>query len=132
TRFSRDWSSDVCSSDLVRKYVEERIRVDRLVESRRDEIHGLATRAADQVEDSDHIGITLDRLIELGNSRNRNDRLIAARTLSTTYGNKAVFLLLELLRDPDPTVKYAALRTARKIRRPETWPVLIELLRHPA
>jgi HEAT repeat protein len=119
-------------SPRVRKYVEERIRVDRLVESRRDEIHGLATRAADQVEDSDHIGITLDRLIELGNSRNRNDRLIAARTLSTTYGNKAVFLLLELLRDPDPTVKYAALRTARKIRRPETWPVLIELLRHPA
>src|SRR5690606_23268182 len=70
-------------SPRVRKYVEERIRVDRLVESRRDEIHGLATRAADQVEDSDHIGITLDRLIELGNSRNRNDRLIAARTLST-------------------------------------------------
>ncbi|HEY8512592.1 MAG TPA: HEAT repeat domain-containing protein [Cyclobacteriaceae bacterium] len=118
-------------SPRVRKYLEERIRVDRLVEGRRDEIHGLATRAADQAEDSDHIGITLDRLIELGNSKNPNDRLIAARTLSTTYGNKAVFLLLELLRDPDPVVKYAALRTARKIRRPETWPVLIELLRHP-
>jgi AAA family ATP:ADP antiporter len=119
-------------SPRVRKYLDERFRVDRLVEARRDEIHGLATRAADQVEDSDHIGITLDRLIELGNSRSPNDRLIAARTLSTTYGNKAVFLLLELLRDPDPAVKYAALRTARKIRRPETWPVLIELLRHPA
>lgn len=119
-------------SPRIRKFLEDRVNVDRLIESRRDEIHGLATRAADQMEDSDHIGITLERLILLGNSRNRDDRLIAARTLSTTYGNKAVFLLLELLRDPDPAVKYAALRTARKIKRPETWPVLIELLRHPA
>src|SRR5690606_7679591 len=119
-------------SPRIRQFLEERVQPDRMVESRRGEIHNLANRAADHVEDSDHIGITLERLIQLGNSRNRDDRLIAARTLSTTYGNKAVFLLLELLRDPDAEVKYAALRTARKIRRPETWPVLIELLRHPA
>src|SRR5690606_16688916 len=47
-------------------------------------------------------------------------------------GHKAIFLLLELLRDPEPAVKYAALSTTRKIKQPETWPILIELLRSPA
>lgn len=119
-------------SPKVREYIEQRVRVNALVQGRKDEVHGLATRAADQAEDSDHIGISLDRLITLGKSRHRDDRLLAARTLSTAYGHKAVFLLLELLRDPDPAVKYVALSTARKIKQPETWPILIELLRSPA
>ena len=119
-------------SPKIREYIEQRVRVNSLVRVRTDEIHGLAARAADQAEDSDHIGVSLDRLIALGKSRQPQDRLLAARTLSTTYGHKAVFLLLELLRDPDPSIKYAALSTARKIKQPETWPILIELLRSPA
>lgn len=119
-------------SPRIREYIEQRVRVKALVQPRTDEVHGLATRAADQAEDSDHIGIGLERLLTLGKSRQPQDRLIAARTLSTTYGPKAVFLLLELLRDPDPAVKYAALSTTRKIKQPETWPILIELLRSPA
>jgi hypothetical protein len=35
---------------------------------------------------------------------------------------------LELLRDPDPKVRTEAILTARKVKRPETWNVLIELL----
>jgi AAA family ATP:ADP antiporter len=38
---------------------------------------------------------------------------------------------LELLRDVDPKVRMEALYTARKVNRPETWPVLIELLASP-
>jgi hypothetical protein len=40
-------------------------------------------------------------------------------------------VLLELLRDVDPRVRLEALLTARKVNRPETWPVLIELLASP-
>src|SRR5690606_40898210 len=47
-------------------------------------------------------------------------------------GHKAIFLLLELLRDPEEAVKYAAISTTRKIKQPETWPILIELLRSAA
>src|SRR5690606_22767552 len=39
--------------------------------------------------------------------------------------------LLELLRDADPRVRFEALQTARKTRRQETWPVLIEMLSSP-
>ncbi|HLT72603.1 MAG TPA: HEAT repeat domain-containing protein [Cyclobacteriaceae bacterium] len=119
-------------SPKIREYIEQRVRMNALVLGRTDDIRRLASRAADQAEDSDHIGISLDRLISLGKSRQPHDRLLAARTLSTTYGHKAIFLLLELLRDPEPAVKYAALSTTRKIKQPETWPILIELLRSPA
>ncbi len=36
------------------------------------------------------------------------------------------------MRDVDPRVRYEALITARKVKRPETWSVLIELLNSPA
>jgi hypothetical protein len=119
-------------SARVREFIEHRMKVASLVQGADNEIRGLASKAADQAEDSDQIGLSLDRLIQLGKSRNREDRVLAARTLSTAYGNKAIFILLELLRDTEPAIRYAALNTARKIRRPETWPVLIELLRSPA
>jgi AAA family ATP:ADP antiporter len=37
-----------------------------------------------------------------------------------------------LLRDVDPKVRYEALFTARKVKRQETWPVLIEMLGSPS
>lgn len=39
-----------------------------------------------------------------------------------------VFLLTELLRDNDSSVKKEAIAVALKVKRPETWPILIELL----
>jgi hypothetical protein len=46
-------------------------------------------------------------------------------------GPKTIFILLELLRDADPKVRTEALLTARRVKRPETWNVLIELLSSP-
>src|SRR5690606_31135588 len=60
------------------------------------------------------------------------DRILAAKLLRKVYDNKAIFILLELLRDADPKVRYEALFTARKLKKPETWPVLIELLGSPS
>ncbi|MDH5603406.1 MAG: HEAT repeat domain-containing protein, partial [Cyclobacteriaceae bacterium] len=55
------------------------------------------------------------------------DRLLAARALRTMTDQRTIFLLLELLRDMNTEVRMEAITTARKVKRPETWSVLIEL-----
>src|SRR5690606_30552958 len=55
----------------------------------------------------------------------------AAKLLRKLVSQKTIFILLELLRDADPKVRFEALFTARKTRRIETWPVLIEMLSSP-
>ena len=48
--------------------------------------------------------------------------------LRKLIGQRTIFILLELLRDVNALVRHEALVTARKVKRPETWTVLIELL----
>jgi hypothetical protein len=95
------------------------------------EIRELASRAAGASEDSDLISISADKLMKLSKSIKQADRLLATKLLRQQISNKTIFILLELLRDADPTVRHAALLTARKVKRPETWNVLIELLSSP-
>jgi hypothetical protein len=96
------------------------------------EIKGLAQRAAGESEDSDLLSISPERLMKLSKSVKQTDRILAAKLLRKLVSTKTIFILLELLRDADPKVRTEALLTARKIKRPETWPVLIELLSSPA
>jgi len=96
------------------------------------EIKGLAKRAAGESEDSDLLSISPERLMKLSKSVKQSDRILAAKLLRKLVSTKTIFILLELLRDADPKVRTEALLTARKIKRPETWPVLIELLSSPA
>ena len=44
---------------------------------------------------------------------------------------RTIFILLELLRDADSKVRNEAILTARKVKRSETWPVMIDLLSSP-
>jgi AAA family ATP:ADP antiporter len=95
------------------------------------EIKGLAVQAADSAEDSDLLSISIEKLMKLSKSVKQSDRLLAAKLLRKLTNQKTIFILLELLRDPDPKVRVEAILTARKVKRPETWNVLIELLSSP-
>jgi hypothetical protein len=92
------------------------------------EIRTLAKQAAGASEDSDILSISPEKLLKLSKSIKQNDRMLATRLLTKLTSTKTIFILLELLRDVDPKVRYEALLTARKVKREETWPVLIEML----
>ncbi len=95
------------------------------------ETKGLAVRAAGDAEDSDLLSISVDNLLKLSKSIKRADRMLAAKLLRKLLSARTIFVLLELLRDQDPKVRTEALLTARKVKRRETWPVLIEMLSSP-
>jgi AAA family ATP:ADP antiporter len=95
------------------------------------EIKGLAAQAASLAEDSDLLSIPVEKLMKLSKSVKQPDRLLAAKLMRKLTNQKTIFILLELMRDADPKVRTEALLTARKVKRPETWNVLIELLSSP-
>ena len=97
----------------------------------RNEIRSLAENAVGVSEESDLLSISPEKLIKLSKSGKQSDRILAAKLLRQLISSKTIFVLLELLRDVDPKVRTEALYTARKVNRPETWPVLIELLASP-
>ena len=92
------------------------------------EIKGLALQAAGSAEDSDLLSISTEKLMKLSKSVKQTDRMLAAKLMRKLTNQKTIFILLELMRDPDPKVRTEALLTARKVKKPETWSVLIELL----
>ncbi len=95
------------------------------------EIKGLANQAAGSIEDSDLLSISVDNLLKLSKSIKQPDRILAAKLLRKLLSPRTIFILLELLRDQDPKVRIEAILTARKVKRKETWPVLIEMLSSP-
>lgn len=94
------------------------------------ELKNLANKAAKDANSSDVISISPDRLYELSKSHLTEERLLATKLLRSLISDKSIFVLLELLRDPNLDVKRQAIITARKVKRKETWPLLIELLGH--
>jgi AAA family ATP:ADP antiporter len=101
-------------------------------EQNESEMMGLARQAAGASEDSDLLSISADKLMKLGKSVRQSDRVLAAKLLRKMVTQRTIFILLELLRDADPKVRNEAILTARKVKRPETWPVMIDLLSSPA
>jgi AAA family ATP:ADP antiporter len=95
------------------------------------EILGLARQAAGASEDSDVLSISADKLMKLGKSVKQSDRVLAAKLLRNQITQRTIFILLELLRDADPKVRNEAILTARKVKRPESWPVMIDMLSSP-
>jgi len=116
----------------IKKFAEEKIQslgVDKDPGNR--DLRDLARQAASHTEDSDSLSIPPEKLMKLSKSSGQQDRVLAAKLLRNLIGHKTIFILLELLRDADPTVRFEALLTARKTRRMEAWPVLIEMLSSP-
>jgi hypothetical protein len=124
---------ELASSKLprVKKFAIEKIQQYGLQPGDQSELKGLAIQAAGAAEDSDLLSISPERLIKLSKSIKQSDRLLAAKLLRKLINQKTIFILLELMRDADPKVRMEALLTARKVKRPETWNVLIELLSSP-
>jgi AAA family ATP:ADP antiporter len=117
----------------VRSFADEKIKSLGIEkdESKTD-LRSLAQQAASDTADSDLMAISTDNLMKLSKSIKQNDRMLAAKLLRKHLSHKTIFILLELLRDVDPNVRYEALLTARKVKRQETWPILIEMLSSPS
>lgn len=115
----------------VRQFALDKIQALGLAQEEQTEIKGLATQAAGSAEDSDLLSISPDKLMKLSKSVKQTDRVLAAKFMRKLTNNKTIFILLELMRDPDPRVRSEAILTARKVKRPETWNVLIEMLSSP-
>lgn len=96
-----------------------------------DEIKDLAREAAGALEESDLLGISPEKLMKLSKSIKQTDRILATKLLRKLVSQKTIFILLELLRDADPKVRVEALATARRVKRPETFPVLVEMISSP-
>ena len=124
----------LADSDLkkVRQFAKEKISELGIDQDFNSEIKDLAKQAAGEAEDSDLLSIGVDKLMKLSKSVKQSDRMLAAKLLRKMVSQKTIFMLLELLRDGDSRVRKEALLTARKVKRPETWNVLIELLSSPA
>lgn len=117
-------------SRKVSQFAQKKIQ-DLGLNSGDNEIRGLATQAAGMAEDSDLLSIPVEKLMKLSKSVKQTDRLLAAKLMRKLTNQKTIFILLEQMRDADPKVRTEALLTARKVKRPETWNVLIELLSSP-
>lgn len=124
----------LANSDLkkVKQFAKDKIAELGIGEDFNTELKGLARQAAGEAEDSDLLSISVDRLMKLSKSIKQTDRILAAKLLRKMVSQKTIFILLELLRDADPRVRDEALLTARKVKRLETWNVLIELLSSPS
>jgi AAA family ATP:ADP antiporter len=120
------------NSDLrrVRKFAEERAQA--IGSGQEAETRSLAELAKGGAEDSDLLSISADKLMKLSKSVKQSDRVLAAKLLRKLISQKTIFILLELMRDPDAKVRSEALLTCRRVKRPETWPVLIDMLSSPA
>lgn len=115
----------------VRQFALDKIQELGIAPEEQTETKGLAVQAAGSVEDSDLLSISPDKLMKLSKSVKQTDRVLAAKFMRKLTNNKTIFILLELMRDPDPRVRSEAILTARKVKRPETWNVLIEMLSSP-
>ncbi len=121
---------DLLDSDSakVKNYAKERIKELDLEFEKNTELSRLAKQAALDNEDSDLISVPANKLGKLSKSIKSQDRALAAKLLRKLINQQNIFILLELLRDIDPKVKMEAVITARKVKRPETWGVLVEML----
>ncbi|CAN5228881.1 hypothetical protein BH09BAC3_BH09BAC3_20820 [soil metagenome] len=124
----------LAQSDLikVKKFAQDKM-IELGIENQQNnnEMVGLAKQAAGASEDSDLLSISADKLMKLGKSVKQSDRLLAAKLLRKLISQRTIFILLELLRDADSKVRNEAILTARKVKRSETWPVMIDLLSSP-
>jgi len=91
-------------------------------------IRDLASQAMDSADQGEVLSVSSDRLYNLAKSYQKDDRILAAKLLRSLVNDSNIFVLLELLRDPNVEVRHQAIITARKVQRVETWPLLLELL----
>lgn len=80
------------------------------------------------VYDANEQSISYEYLETLINSKIPENRKRGAQLIMQIQTEESVALLLELIRDIEPQVRLAAIKTASKIKRPEFWPFLTDNL----
>lgn len=119
------------NSGKIQAYASEKLKTLDIEFEKGTEIKTLAKQAVQDSDDSEVISVSADKLARLSKSIKTSDRILAAKLLRKLINDRNIFVLLELLRDIDPRVKMEAIITARKVKRSETWTVLVELLDSP-
>jgi len=118
-------------SSEIKKYARSKIKDLDIQLKQPSDISKLARQAAQDVEDNEVISVSSDKLHKMSKSIKSEDRILAAKLLRKLISNNNIFILLELLRDIDPKVKKEAILTASKVKRKETFTILLELLESP-
>jgi ATP:ADP antiporter, AAA family len=93
--------------------------------------HERVLEASQVQDDKDFSSMTPQRLERFAKAKVNAERTYAAKMLSKSINDNNVDILLWLMKDKDPEVKAAAIHTARKVKRPETWGLLINELSFP-
>jgi CRP-like cAMP-binding protein len=88
----------------------------------------LAEKALKESQSQDVIPMSFEKLSSLCRSLEVENRLYAAKTFVQYADAKNIFLLIDLLKDANQAVRLEAIRTARLLKRHETWNVLVEML----
>ena len=94
-------------------------------------IEALQITAEGLVAPSKIIEMTNEQIRNLVKSRQIQERMLIAKCFPEVINAEVDYLLAELLRDTDIKVRLLAIRAARKLKKPETWTALIEMLASP-
>ena len=94
-----------------------------------EEMDRLVERTVTSLKDAEDF--PFDYLVRFARSEKTETRIKVARVLGYSGRYNTYKLLINLINDPDPSVKKAAIISAGKIRRYELWPFLIENLVWP-
>jgi len=93
-----------------------------------DESRKLAEKAVSEVVTGGGVSLTDPELYDMSKNSDVRKRIAATIYLRDNISDSNVFILLELLRDFSHRVRREALKTARLVKRPETWGMISELL----
>ncbi len=88
----------------------------------------LALMALESEQESELVALDPKQLLRLAKSPNPEERIHVALVLRKILNEENTFILVELLRDVHPSVKIAAINTARLKKVASSWPFLVELL----
>jgi AAA family ATP:ADP antiporter len=88
----------------------------------------LAEKALKESQSQDVIPMTFEQLSSLCRSLAVENRLYAAKIFLQYADAKNIFLLIDLLKDANQSVRLEAIKTARLLKRHESWNVMIEML----
>ncbi|MDX2190605.1 MAG: cyclic nucleotide-binding domain-containing protein [Bacteroidota bacterium] len=92
------------------------------------EIAKLATDALNNLNATDSQDISPNYTYFLTKSKKVQERIFAAHLIGRTKEDAYLPQLLLLLRDIEPSVRFAAIKSAALVKKHETWPILIEYL----
>jgi len=88
----------------------------------------LAEKALKENESRDIAPVSFEQLSSWARALEPEKRIYTARIFRQHADAKNIFLLLDLLKDPNIEVRMEAIETARILKRHETWNTLIDLL----